>query len=76
MDEAFPAPHRHQKLDMIFVGYGVVAPSKLADDFKGVDVRQDDRVPDQRPGHFDPSDPARLSEDQGPGHDAGRWTFE
>ena len=66
--------------DMIFVGYGVVAPEYQWDDYKGLDVRgktivmliNDPAVPDQR-------DPSRLDERMFRGKAMtyyGRWTYK
>ena len=66
--------------DMIFVGYGVVAPEYKWDDYKDVDVRgktivmlvNDPAVPD-------PSDPSRLDESMFRGRAMtyyGRWTYK
>jgi len=66
--------------DVVFVGYGVVAPEYGWDDYKGVDVRgktivmlvNDPAVPD-------PSDPARLDPGVFNGRAMtyyGRWTYK
>jgi Zn-dependent M28 family amino/carboxypeptidase len=66
--------------DMVFVGYGIVAPEYGWDDFKGVDVRgktvvmlvNDPPVPD-------PADPSRLDEKVFKGRAMtyyGRWTYK
>jgi Zn-dependent M28 family amino/carboxypeptidase len=66
--------------DVVFVGYGVVAPEYGWDDFKGVDVRgkvlvmlvNDPPVPD-------PADPAVLDTTMFRGHAMtyyGRWTYK
>ncbi|MBV9926401.1 MAG: M28 family peptidase [Acidobacteria bacterium] len=66
--------------DVVFVGYGVVAPEYGWDDFKGVDVRgktvvmliNDPPVPD-------PSDPSKLDEKTFKGRAMtyyGRWTYK
>jgi Zn-dependent M28 family amino/carboxypeptidase len=66
--------------DVVFVGYGVVAPEYRWDDFKGVDVRgkivvvliNDPPVPD-------PQDPAKLDEKTFKGKAMtyyGRWTYK
>ena len=48
--------------DVVFVGYGVVAPEYGWDDYKGVDVtRQDDRHAGQRPGRPRPGRPGASS---------------
>ncbi|MGI8782887.1 MAG: M28 family metallopeptidase [Acidobacteriota bacterium] len=69
-----------EKSEVVFVGYGVVAPEYGWDDYKGVDVRgktivmliNDPAVPD-------PSDPARLSDAMFKGKAMtyyGRWTYK
>jgi Zn-dependent M28 family amino/carboxypeptidase len=66
--------------DVVFVGYGVVAPEYGWDDFKGVDVKgktivflvNDPAIPD-------PSDPAKLDEKMFKGKAMtyyGRWTYK
>ncbi len=66
--------------DVVFVGYGVVAPEYGWDDYKGVDVRgktivmliNDPAVPD-------PSDPSKLDEKMFKGKAMtyyGRWTYK
>jgi Zn-dependent M28 family amino/carboxypeptidase len=66
--------------DMVFVGYGVVAPEYGWDDYKGMDVRgkvlimlvNDPPVPD-------PKDPAKLDEKMFKGRAMtyyGRWTYK
>ena len=66
--------------EMVFVGYGVVAPEYDWDDYKGVDVKgktllmliNDPAVPD-------PRDPARLDENLFKGRAMtyyGRWTYK
>jgi Zn-dependent M28 family amino/carboxypeptidase len=66
--------------DIVFVGYGVVAPEYGWDDYKGVDVRgktivmliNDPAVPD-------PSDPSKLDEKMFKGKAMtyyGRWTYK
>lgn len=66
--------------DLVFVGYGVVAPEYHWDDFKGVDVKgkiivvliNDPPVPD-------PHDPAKLDEHTFKGKAMtyyGRWTYK
>jgi Zn-dependent M28 family amino/carboxypeptidase len=68
------------KSEMIFVGYGVVAPEYGWDDFKGVDVRgktivfliNDPAIPD-------PNDPSKLDEKMFKGRAMtyyGRWTYK
>ncbi len=66
--------------DMVFVGYGVVAPEYGWDDYKGVDVKgktivmlvNDPAVPD-------PNDPSQLDEKMFKGRAMtyyGRWTYK
>lgn len=66
--------------DIVFVGYGVVAPEYGWDDYKGVDVKgktilmlvNDPQVPD-------PNDPSRLDEKMFKGRAMtyyGRWTYK
>jgi Zn-dependent M28 family amino/carboxypeptidase len=66
--------------ELVFVGYGVVAPEYGWDDFKGVDVRgktivmliNDPAIPD-------PNDPAKLDEKMFKGRAMtyyGRWTYK
>jgi Zn-dependent M28 family amino/carboxypeptidase len=66
--------------ELVFVGYGVVAPEYGWDDYKGLDVRgktlvmliNDPAVPD-------PNDPARLDEGSFKGRAMtyyGRWTYK
>ena len=66
--------------DLVFVGYGVVAPEYRWDDFKGVDVKgkiivvliNDPPVPD-------PNDPSKLDEKTFKGKAMtyyGRWTYK
>jgi Zn-dependent M28 family amino/carboxypeptidase len=66
--------------DVVFVGYGVVAPEYGWDDYKGIDVRgktivmlvNDPAVPD-------PNDPAKLDETMFKGKAMtyyGRWTYK
>lgn len=66
--------------DMVFVGYGVVAPEYGWDDFKGVDVKgktvvfliNDPAIPD-------PNDPSKLDETMFKGKAMtyyGRWTYK
>jgi hypothetical protein len=66
--------------EMVFVGYGIVAPEYKWDDYKGVDVRgktvlmliNDPPVPD-------PSDPSKLDEKFFKGRAMtyyGRWTYK
>lgn len=68
------------KSDIVFVGYGVVAPEYGWDDYKGVDVKgktilmliNDPPVPD-------PADPAKLDEKMFKGKAMtyyGRWTYK
>ena len=69
-----------EKSEMVFVGYGVVAPEYGWDDFKGVDVRgktivfliNDPAIPD-------PKDPSKLDEKMFKGRAMtyyGRWTYK
>lgn len=71
---------RVDRSDLVFVGYGVVAPEYGWDDFKGVDVRGktlvmlvgDPPVPD-------PANPAKLDEAMFKGRAMtyyGRWTYK
>jgi Zn-dependent M28 family amino/carboxypeptidase len=73
-------PAVHVEADVVFVGYGVVAPEYRWDDFKGVDVRgkvivvliNDPPVPD-------PNDPSKLDEKTFKGKAMtyyGRWTYK
>lgn len=66
--------------DVVFVGYGIVAPEYQWDDFKGMDVRgktilmlvNDPPIPD-------PNDPAKLDEKMFKGRGMtyyGRWTYK
>ncbi|HVG18356.1 MAG TPA: M28 family metallopeptidase [Blastocatellia bacterium] len=66
--------------DMVFVGYGVVAPEYGWDDYKGADVRgkvlimlvNDPRIPD-------PKDPSKLDNKMFKGAEMtyyGRWTYK
>jgi Zn-dependent M28 family amino/carboxypeptidase len=66
--------------EMVFVGYGVVAPEYNWDDFKGVDLKgktmvvlvNDPQVPD-------PADPSKLDSRTFNGHAMtyyGRWTYK
>jgi Zn-dependent M28 family amino/carboxypeptidase len=71
---------RVENSDLVFVGYGVVAPEYGWDDYKGVDVKgktivmliNDPAVPD-------PADPAKLDEKTFKGKAMtyyGRWTYK
>jgi Zn-dependent M28 family amino/carboxypeptidase len=73
-------PTVHVDSDLIFVGYGVVAPEYHWDDYKGVDVKgkvlvmlvNDPQVPD-------PHDPTKLDEKMFKGRAMtyyGRWTYK
>ena len=66
--------------DVVFVGYGVVAPEYGWDDFKGVDVKGKTIVfLVNDPALPDPSDPARLDEKMFKGKAMtyyGRWTYK
>src|SRR5437868_10010170 len=66
--------------DLVFVGYGIVAPEYGWDDYKGVDVRgktilmliNDPPIPD-------PNDPSKLDEKMFKGRAMtyyGRWTYK
>jgi Zn-dependent M28 family amino/carboxypeptidase len=69
-----------QNSDIVFVGYGIVAPEYGWDDYKGVDVRgktilmliNDPAIPD-------PNDPTKLDEKMFKGRAMtyyGRWTYK
>jgi len=69
-----------QDSQMVFVGYGVIAPEYKWDDFKGMDLRgktlvvlvNDPQIPD-------PADPAKLDESMFKGKAMtyyGRWTYK
>jgi Zn-dependent M28 family amino/carboxypeptidase len=71
---------RVEQSEMVFVGYGVVAPEYGWDDFKGTDVRgktivmlvNDPAIPD-------PNDPGKLDENMFKGRAMtyyGRWTYK
>jgi Zn-dependent M28 family amino/carboxypeptidase len=71
---------RVDRSEVVFVGYGVIAPEYGWDDYKGVDVRgktiimliNDPAVPD-------PNDPSRLDENHFRGQAMtyyGRWTYK
>ncbi|MCI0387412.1 MAG: M28 family peptidase [Acidobacteria bacterium] len=71
---------RVENSDLVFVGYGVVAPEYNWDDFKGVDVKgktivmliNDPAIPD-------PADPNKLDEKMFKGRAMtyyGRWTYK
>jgi Zn-dependent M28 family amino/carboxypeptidase len=73
-------PEVHLDSDLVFVGYGVVAPEYQWDDYKGVDVKgkvlvmliNDPPVPD-------PNDPSNLDEHMFKGKAMtyyGRWTYK
>ncbi len=66
--------------ELVFVGYGVVAPEYNWDDFKGVDVRGKTLVfLINDPPVVDPSDPTRLDEKTFKGRAMtyyGRWTYK
>jgi len=66
--------------DMIFVGYGVVAPEYHWDDYKGVDVRGKTLVMlINDPPVVDPNDPSKLDDDMFKGRAMtyyGRWTYK
>src|SRR5499426_1108631 len=76
----FTPETRVENSDVVFVGYGVVAPEYGWDDFKGVDVKgktivmliNDPAIPD-------PVDPNKLDEKMFKGKamtDYGRWTYK
>ncbi len=76
----FVPQSRVDNSEMVFVGYGVVAPEYGWDDYKGVDVRgktivmliNDPAVPD-------PNDPTKLDEKMFRGNAMtyyGRWTYK
>ncbi len=76
----FEPETRVDKSDIVFVGYGVVAPEFGWDDFKGVDVKgktivmliNDPAIPD-------PADPSKLDEKMFKGKAMtyyGRWTYK
>jgi len=66
--------------ELVFVGYGVVAPEYDWDDFKGIDVRGKTLVfLINDPPVTDPGDPARLDEKMFKGRAMtyyGRWTYK
>jgi len=66
--------------DVVFVGYGVVAPEYGWDDYKGVDVRGKTIVMlVNDPQVADPADPAKLDPDLFGGRAMtyyGRWTYK
>ena len=66
--------------DVVFVGYGVVAPEYQWDDFKGVDVKGKVIVVlINDPPVADPSDPSKLDEKSFKGNAMtyyGRWTYK
>ncbi len=66
--------------DVVFVGYGVVAPEYGWDDFKGVDVRGKTVVMlVNDPAVADPADPAKLDPNVFKGRAMtyyGRWTYK
>jgi Zn-dependent M28 family amino/carboxypeptidase len=76
----FAPESRVENSDVVFVGYGVVAPEYGWDDYKGLDVRgktivmliNDPAVPD-------PTDPSKLDEKMFKGRAMtyyGRWTYK
>jgi hypothetical protein len=73
-------PEVRVNADMIFVGYGVVAPEYQWDDFKGVDVRGKVIVVlVNDPQVLDPNDPSKLDEKTFKGKAMtyyGRWTYK
>ncbi|MBM3803391.1 MAG: M20/M25/M40 family metallo-hydrolase [Acidimicrobiia bacterium] len=66
--------------DLVFVGYGVVAPEYGWDDYKGVDVRGKTLVMlINDPAIADPDDPSKLDESMFKGRAMtyyGRWTYK
>jgi Zn-dependent M28 family amino/carboxypeptidase len=66
--------------DVIFVGYGVVAPEYHWDDYKGVDVRGKTLIMlINDPPVADPKDPSKLDEHMFKGRAMtyyGRWTYK
>ena len=75
------APHVEVKdSDIVFVGYGVVAPEYGWDDFKGVDVRGKTVVMlINDPPVRDPKDPTKLDDPMFKGKAMtyyGRWTYK
>jgi Zn-dependent M28 family amino/carboxypeptidase len=66
--------------DVIFVGYGVVAPEYHWDDYKGVDVRGKTLIMlVNDPPVVDPNDPSKLDEHMFKGRAMtyyGRWTYK
>ena len=66
--------------EMVFVGYGVVAPEYGWDDYKGVDVRGKTIVMlINDPAVADPADPSRLDDKMFKGRAMtyyGRWTYK
>ncbi|MEP7078356.1 MAG: M28 family peptidase [Chthoniobacterales bacterium] len=66
--------------DIVFVGYGVVAPEYGWDDYKGVDVRgKTILMLINDPALADPNDPAKLDEKMFKGRAMtyyGRWTYK
>jgi Zn-dependent M28 family amino/carboxypeptidase len=66
--------------DMVFVGYGVVAPEYGWDDYKGVDVRGKTLVMlINDPPVVDPKDPSKLDDSKFEGRAMtyyGRWTYK
>jgi Zn-dependent M28 family amino/carboxypeptidase len=66
--------------DVIFVGYGVVAPEYHWDDYKGVDVRGKTIIMlVNDPPVVDPTDPTKLDEHMFKGRAMtyyGRWTYK
>ncbi len=66
--------------DLVFVGYGVVAPEYGWDDYKGVDVRgKTILMLINDPAVLDPNDPSKLDEKMFKGRAMtyyGRWTYK
>ncbi len=79
------SPHAQRAIkidnaDMLFVGYGIVAPEYNWDDYKGADVRGKTLVMlIGDPPIADPADPSRLDEKMFSGKAMtyyGRWTYK
>ena len=66
--------------DIVFVGYGVIAPEYGWDDYKGVDVRgKTILMLINDPAVLDPNDPSKLDEKMFKGRAMtyyGRWTYK
>ncbi len=76
----FVSEVRIQDSELIFVGYGVVAPEYDWDDYKGADLRGKTIVMvTHDPTLTDPRDPKKLEENQFKGRAMtyyGRWTYK